>query len=820
MRYPSYGLVVFLLAFGWLIVPASASAALSIQNIQDNRTQYANQQIPEFEKLEISFQVANTQASNLQLPYISTVEAGSLIQHYAEQGISVDAVFTAPNGQTYHQPAFYFQNHLKAIRNNKDWYYPTESYSWKVRFSPDQTGTWHYKLTAKDKSGTIESASTSFTVTSSSSHGFLQVSQKDTRYFEFEDGTYFPALGHNIAMNSLRHEKLVQNLSQNDIRFFRAWLAPFGIYGTSWSHWRMMPGTYDGYLPRVPIINFSFSGEPHQMYYYVTMGSSWFQPCMFIGHEQPLPPVKPNTNYYGTVPFNVLDVTGPRVAGNPYGFTLKTGPWMTDCAEANTGTRLSDYQSNTNGFKTVNFLWNSGNNNFLPNFYLVLENASTGRVFIKNISLREMSGGTLQNPQLTSSEVFDKPNPQQHTYMAQRNSAIMDDVLELAEHYDLYLRLVIHEKNEHIFLKMDQSGIPAASDNVQNFYGNGRALTGTRWLQQAWWRYLQARWGYSPHIHSWELLNEGNPANAGHFTLADELGIYMKCRAFGITLPYQDATSCTYHHPNAHMVSTSFWHSFPVPSFWNNANYPNLDFADIHAYISTGYAPDRESIKMEGDAAYYHIWYSNHAQSRHLGMPVVRGEAGMDLHNRQNKDALNLQRDTQGIWLHNYLWAQLHPGGLIEQYWWWDHHIVQEGVFDHHLRFKLFANFLKTIPLTNGRYQDLTAAVSNANLRVVGQKDTTHSNAHLWIQNIHHTWKNVIDNINIPAQSGTIIISNLTPNRSHQVQWWDTYTGTISAIQNISTTSTGDLQLTIHDLTTDIAVKIYSGQTPVPPTLP
>ena len=75
-------------------------------------------------------------------------------------------------------------------------------------------------------------------------------------------------------------------------------------------------------------------------------------------------------------------------------------------------------------------------------------------------------------------------------------------------------------------------------EDNENFYGDYRNNhTKTRWLQRAWWRYLQARWGYSPNIHSWELLNEGDPdvyslglSKVGrHQMLADELGKFMHC---------------------------------------------------------------------------------------------------------------------------------------------------------------------------------------------------------------------------------------------------------------------------------------------------
>ena len=45
------------------------SSDLSITQITDNSNNYAGQQIPKFEKYEITFQIENSVAQNLQFPY-------------------------------------------------------------------------------------------------------------------------------------------------------------------------------------------------------------------------------------------------------------------------------------------------------------------------------------------------------------------------------------------------------------------------------------------------------------------------------------------------------------------------------------------------------------------------------------------------------------------------------------------------------------------------------------------------------------------------------------------------------------------------------
>ena len=55
---------------------------------------------------------------------------------------------------------------------------------------------------------------------------------------------------------------------------------------------------------------------------------------------------------------------------------------------------------------------------------------------------------------------------------------------------------------------------------------------------------------------------------------------------------------------------------------------------------------------------------------------------------------------------------------------------------------------MANVPLSNGSYQDLAAAVSNGNdVRVLGQKDAVNRRAHAWIQNRKHTWCAVVGGV-------------------------------------------------------------------------
>jgi len=267
------------------------------------------------------------------------------------------------------------------------------------------------------------------------------------------------------------------------------------------------------------------------------------------------------------------------------------------------------------------------------------------------------------------------------------------------------------------------------------------------------------------------------------------------------------------------MVSTSFWSNFPSGNFWANPDYPNIDFADVHAYISTGWL---NNPAHEDDACAYHIDYGRDVRDRldsqitdNVTKPIIRGEAGIDYLNQQ-QEQVGLQNDANGVWLHNYLWASLDGNALIEEYW-WTHNLNSQlgpdGDPGLHEIFGYLSDFMQDIPLSNGNYQDVDAVTSNPNLIVFGQKDTTHNRAHLWIKNPNHTWRNEVDSVpGITGLSGTLTLNGFTPNTTFTVSWYEFTTQGLPTLRSSSTSSNGNgeiiLPLPTASAISDVGIKI------------
>jgi hypothetical protein len=521
------------------------------------------------DKFEVQFNM-KTSAANLDMPFDANPPAGL----QAGMGVTVNALFSVDNWKTsLTQPAFLDQPYTHTVVNGKDHFTPAGGPVWDVRFTPQQAGTWQYRLSVQDSQGQSNypdpaQNALSFTVGSAPSNpntskGFLGVSQTDRRYFQFQDGTPFVGVGYNDGFNdSASVEQKMTTYQQNRMNFMRVWMSGSGINGSQWSSWASNFIGQDGYLPGT-----SFDTANTYNGGAVSMRLDDANPCLYADFWQGGVPVEPNTKYQVTARVKVTGLTGPATAGD-YGFVIKQGGWLDKtCSTRGTGTRITAPVAGSTDWITVNGTYTTGpSDSWLGNLYLARENASGGQVYIDEVHLYRADDPAkvdlLRQPYANAIEHFDP-----------MNAAQWDLYIQSAEQHGVYLKLVIDEKNEWIRDHMGADGKMTAVGSNDNFY----AAPGTkvRWLEQAWWRYIIARWGYSTAVHSFEFINEGDPYDGHLYEATEAMAKYFH-----------------QNDPSHHMVTTSFWSSFPNQEFWSNPLYPDVDYADLHAYISTGWGVD------------------------------------------------------------------------------------------------------------------------------------------------------------------------------------------------------------------------------------
>lgn len=952
----------------WSLAPsalAQTAQAPAISNVE-----IVNPDVARYEKLEIAFDV-ETSATQLNLPFDENPPPGLR----AGEGISVDALFSNDNFQTtITQPAFFYQPFDYQFIYNRDHWTPDGAPYWLVRFAPRAAGEWQVRLRVQDQDGTTifpENGALHFRVHEGgvtrydglrqnpyTRRGLVRVSENDPRYFEFEDGAPFVGLGYGSAVDSIPNiEKRFRAWQLNGLQFARVWMSGLGINGSQWTPWAFPKQPFTFGTPDLLVDNTQSFGDAT-----FSFRLDQEHPCMFADFWQGGIPVKPNTAYSVTVRAKLTNVAPKENAPNA-GLAVIHQGWLDNgCGDLNAASIVPSRIGTTDWYTTTGTLTTGDNQQFLDFLYLALNNTRQGSANIDFVALVARDDPNAVN-------LLRRPRADSHLYFDAMNAAKWDRIVEIAAQHGIYLKVVTDEKNEWIKNVIRADGTLGKFDN-NNFYA--APDTPVRWLEQAWWRYLIARWGYSTAIHSFEYINEGDPFNGNHYDAAEAMAEYFQA-----------------HDPAQHMVTTSMWHSFPSAEFWANPKYSALAYADLHAYITTGWGPDasftppsylekRPEFVHSGNASFHipaaqkiqvqitprtlalaeqgewvirywmkaenfqakcafgetggqqrvqwildggafnggrdgyvpldpehkgflcgspdgtfdwrefssqrdrdgnalplenrllitdtrahelHLYITNAqgvsgdawiddveiispsgvrvpvigdfdatpftpdtawltaAYSLAFGgaspvgahKPLVRGETG--LNSAQFPDGLpTVNKDVAGIWLHNFVWGQINSGGMYDLLWWGSTTIEnnpkagRQG--DLYSQFLPFARFMADVPLGNGHYQDAQATASDPRLRVWGQRDDVNGRAHLWIQNIEHTWTNVVAGKKSEPISGSIVIPHLAPG-TYQVEWWDTYNGTLKISFSQTVSTNGEFTLSLPEpITRDIAVKI------------
>lgn len=937
---------VLILSMMGCLLSSVVTAAPSVSNVT------APSSAALYDKFEVTFDVS-TVATNLYWPYDPHPSCNTAAHPDAVPvgvGVTVEGLFTDDNwATTIVQPGFYCQSYRETdlqgnthtLNSGRSWIVPVGDPQWKIRFAPNQTGNWKFKIRVTDAAGTTRTSEHGFACVSGSNHGFVRVSPNDRRYFELSDGTYMPFVGLAAAAGDIQgFEAEYSKLHSMGINLVRTWwqssnptLALFGAGGQGGDqNWVGLECSSEvvrsGRLVSAKIV----SGG----------GISTEVSC------------EPNKQYRYRVTVKTVGLSGT----GSYGFRLGLFP-------TSTGEQRSEHLVGDNDWTDVSMDFTTGPSQWGISYVVAtVDNVTSGAAYLSDASLREVLAGGQLGPELLTRTDF-----QAHTSYPQSIAWVIDRQLDIAQTNGVFLRAVIEEKDDSFFSRIQADGTWGSFSN-DNVYAN--ATHACRTYQTYFWRYLVARYGYSPALHSVEFVNEGDPFNDNHIDAVVALADFFQL-----------------NDPNHHLVGTSNWHSFP-PAMWKSSA---IGCADLHMYLGyavasggkriwpgwdgTWWQPNndttlgsgfefdesvfhtgRRSLKMTipkgvephqgdttphyssiyfqcgckaGDSLRISVWvkannyvrpenpqlwnetqiptyfcsnggesaigdhnnllvpagtydwqqlvvtvtapalaniltvqqpvyygtygtgsaevwlddlvvedlttgeiinynggfeeiepesfdvvaghcaYSRLCKSFQFDKPTIRGETGFSYPLRftnpykgipfGGEDQL-LVDDSNAVWWRKWIWSNLDSGGLMEIYW-----FSQLPLARGYLHGKAYQTFMSDIPLANGHYVDAKAVVSDPTIRVLGQRDTVNNRAHLWIDNSKYTWKNVVDNVTIPAVSGTITIPGLADG-AYKVDWWDTTTGQVIRSEQV-TSSNGSLTVSVTNLQSDIACKIY-----------
>ncbi len=300
-------------------------------------------------------------------------------------------------------------------------------------------------------------------------------------------------------------------------------------------------------------------------------------------------------------------------------------------------------------------------------------------------------------------------------------------------------------------------------------------------------RYLVARYSYSCNLGVWEFWNEVHEME-WQTAKYDKL---ILCGWHAEMGQYLDSID-----PYGRLVSTSMGSYDAYPQLWS---LPEMDVSQMHSYANTSFPDGRDMALL--------IPYRSRGivhGAGGYGKPQFFSEFGLDSSSRAGLD-------TAGVHIHNGIWAGLMCKlAVLPQTWWWEDFRSRSVWWDHYLA---LANFTEGIEFNKGhflrqRFEDCSA---DSRLRTLGMVNGRQRL--LWIQNKENTWYRVVIDHLTPSTvaAGTQVTIPDVPIGEYDVEWWDTYAGTVITTQTVSNSSEGlTLSLPVA-VNKDIAVKINGG---------
>lgn len=147
--------------------------------------------------------------------------------------IDVGADFSGPDGEQVHVNGFFDQEYIERGTANV----PDGAPIWKIRFAPTASGAWQYRVTARDRSGSVQSAEASLDVSPSTDPGYVRVSDRNPSVFAFKgERTYFP-IGEDMCWegaNGPGYADWLKKLHAAGGNWIRVWMCSWSN-GIEWS---------------------------------------------------------------------------------------------------------------------------------------------------------------------------------------------------------------------------------------------------------------------------------------------------------------------------------------------------------------------------------------------------------------------------------------------------------------------------------------------------------------------------------------------------------------------------------------------------------
>ena len=258
-------------------------------------------------------------------------------------------------------------------------------------------------------------------------------------------------------------------------------------------------------------------------------------------------------------------------------------------------------------------------------------------------------------------------------------------------------------------------------------------------------RYLIGRYGYSPNLAAWQLLNEiDNGAVSAYLNLSHVAAWHG---VMGAWLHTND--------PFSHLVTTSLTSGSIRPEFWT---IPTMDIATYHSYA------DWDSYGTTGPATRLSVVAQSMLQS--YGKPVLIDEFGTSSIGWNPTGDPYLRGFRQGLW-----------GGALggsvgtAMSWWWEN-IQSDNVYPV---YTALGAILTWTDWGQGVWTNVSFRTSKSSPVAIGLRGARESLLYVVAPGV--AWPASATNASLPLQAGQSVTLTNWPAGSYYAAWYDPATG-------------------------------------------
>ncbi|MGV3614331.1 MAG: DUF5060 domain-containing protein [Fimbriimonas sp.] len=173
---------------------------------------------------------AATEVPRYEMLEVDVDLTGTFDNPFDPADVALEALVAPPNGEEYVVPGYFDRPYARREENGEEKLEPAGPPRWRIRLAPLVEGRHRVTVRLRDRTGNAVPQEFTFEATPARAAGFIGVSPRDRRYFEFADGKpYFP-IGANTgwagAKGTADFDRWFPEYGKVGANYGRLWLSP------------------------------------------------------------------------------------------------------------------------------------------------------------------------------------------------------------------------------------------------------------------------------------------------------------------------------------------------------------------------------------------------------------------------------------------------------------------------------------------------------------------------------------------------------------------------------------------------------------------